>query len=393
MGRSIAPVSEAVASWTADTVARLRILLTSHYGLPHMGGIETVIDALASRLAGRGHEVTHLASDARRPGEPEDGPRAYRALRLPALNILEERHHVPYPLFSPRLLPVLRREARAADVVHAHGFLYLPTPVALGLARGPARVLTEHVGTVGWSSAALSAAERAAVATLGRVSARLARALVALNDKVEAELRRLAPGRQVVRITNGVDADAYRPPEPGERERGRERLGWDQRPRALFVGRLVERKGAALAVAAAARAGVDLVLAGPGRPPGELPPGVELLGPQSPERVRELYRAADVFVLPSRGEGFPVTAQEALASGLPVVLADDPGYESYVAGAGPAVRLAARDEEALAAALGQVLQGDRAALAAAAREHALTAFSWERAARAHEELYERLLAE
>jgi len=386
--------SAAVSSWAPGTVARLRILLTSHYGLPHLGGIETVIDALARRLTARGHEVTHLASDARRAHDSAvgDPPRPYRVVRVPAFNALEERLDVPYPLFTPRLVPVLRREVRRADVVHAHGFLYLPTPMALGFARDSARVLTEHVGTVGWSSAPLRAAERAAVATIGRTSARLAQALVALNDKVEAELRRLAPGRQVERIPNGVDSEAFRPAAPGERELLRRQLGWDERPRALFVGRLVEKKGVGLAIATAARAGVELVLVGPGRPPGPLPSCVEVLGPQPPERVRELYRASDAFLLPSRGEGFPVTAQEALASGLAVVLCHDQAYAGYLAGAGPAARLAEMDEHALAVALRQALDEDPAAVREAGREHALAAFSWERAARAHEALYERLLS-
>jgi D-inositol-3-phosphate glycosyltransferase len=371
----------------------LRILLTSHYGLPHLGGIETVIDALARQLSERGHEVTHVASAARRadeaPAVSAEAP-PYRVLRVPALNVLEERLDVPYPLFSPRLVPLLRREARGADVVHAHGFLYMPTPLALGFARGAARVLTEHVGTVGWSRPSLGLAERAAVATLGRASARLADGLVALNGNVQAELRRLAPGRPVERIPNGVDTERYRPGDAGERERLRAGLGWDERPRALFVGRLVEKKGVGLAIGAAARAGVELVLAGPGRPPSPLPGGVEALGAQTPERVRELYRAADVFLLPSRGEGFPVTAQEALASGLPVVLCDDPSYSDYTYGAGPAARLAAADEEALAAALRELLAGDRDVMSRAAREHACAAFSWARSADAHERLYRRL---
>jgi D-inositol-3-phosphate glycosyltransferase len=381
-----------LASCRASTVARLRILLTSHYGLPHLGGIETVVDALARELAARGHEVTHVASDSRRNGEerrPE--PTEYEVLRVPALNSLEARADVPYPLFSPRLVPLLRRQVARADVVHAHGFLYMPTPVALGLARDSARVLTEHVGTVGWESRPLTLAERAAVATLGRACARRAHALVALNGKVEAELRRLAPGRPVERIVNGIDSDLYRPAEPGERDRLRAELGWDSRPRALFVGRLVEKKGVGLAIEAAAKAGAELVLVGPGEPPRPLPGHVELLGAQSPERVRELYRAADVFLLPSRGEGFPLTAQEALASGLPVVLPEDPSYEDYVAGAGPGARLAQPSADAVGGALRALLDGDLEAAGRAARAHAVAAFSWQRAADEHERLYERLM--
>ena len=386
------------------TVARLRILLTSHYGLPHLGGIETVVDALARELSRRGHEVTHVASRARRPDEVAAEPTAgapvgepaarppYRVLRVPALNVLEERLDVPYPLFSPRLVPVLRREARRADVVHAHGFLYMPTPIALAFGRDAARVLTEHVGAVGWSAAQLRAAERIAVATVGRASARLAQGLVALNDKVEAELRELAPSRPVERILNGVDTDAYRPPEPGERERLRASLGWGDRPRALFVGRLVEKKGAALAIAAARRAEVELTLAGPGRPPAPLPEGVEHLGTQAPARIRELMRAADAFLLPSRGEGFPLTAQEALASGLGVVLCDDPAYRPYVDGAGDAVRLAAPDADSLARALRELTRDPaaRRALSEVAAAHARRRFSWQRAADDHEALYAQL---
>jgi D-inositol-3-phosphate glycosyltransferase len=377
----------------------LRILFTSHYALPHLGGIETAIDAVARELARRGHEVTHVAAGPRRRDASLAWPERatpYRVVTVPALNGLEERFGVPWPVFSPRLLGVLRREVARADAVHAHGFLYMPTPAALALARRstrrPARVLTEHVGRVGYESPAIDALERGAVATLGRAGARMAQAVVVLNDKVRAEVERLAPGRPTVRILNGVDCGRYRPAGVDERRGLRARLGWDERPRALFVGRLVAKKGVHLAVAGAARAGWELTVAGPGR----LAPamnGVEVLGPQPPERVAELYRAADAFVLPSRGEGFPTTAQEALASGLPVVLAEDASYGPYVEGAGPAVRLAAPTAEAVAEALMALARdGDyRAQAAEAAVAHARRRFSWRRAAEEHERLYERCL--
>ncbi len=368
--------------------APCRILFLSHYGLPHVGGVEVVIDAAARELARRGHEVCHLASDAVN-GEAGPPPAGYRTVRLRALNALETRLGVPYPVFGPGLVRALRREVAGADIVHAHGFLYLPCVLGLGMARrrGVARVLSEHVGHVDYGPG-LDQAEAAAIAMLGRASARSAQALVTYNPKVAGELRRLAPGRPIEFIGNGVDTVAHRPAAPGEREALRAQLGWDDTPRVLFVGRLVAKKGvdAALAAAAAGAGAFRLVLVGPGAPPRAVPEHAELVGPVPPRRVAELMRAADAFLLPSRGEGFPVTAQEAMASGLPVVLADDPSYAPHVKGAGPGVRLVAPEGDALAGALAELLATPGAGEAAAA--HARRAFSWAAAIDAHERLYD-----
>src|SRR5947208_1405081 len=192
---------------------------------------------MARELHGRGHEVVHLASDAVRRDEPADPPEdlPYRVVRVPALNAIEERLGVPYPLSGPRLARELRRELARADVLHAHGFLYMSSVMALRMARVPS-VLTEHVGHVHYDNP---------------LAARSAHALVYFNDKVGGELARLAPGTRLERIENGVDTDRYRPPAEGERERLRAALGWDERPRVLFVGRLVAKKGVDVALDAA----------------------------------------------------------------------------------------------------------------------------------------------
>jgi D-inositol-3-phosphate glycosyltransferase len=369
----------------------LRILFVSHYALPHLGGIEVAVDAMARELTGRGHDVVQLASAAVRPDEDTGPPPAvpYRVVRVPALNTAEARLGAPYPLFGPRLFRELRRELAHADVVHAHGFLYMNAVAALRMARVPA-VLTEHVGHVHYESTLLDRAEAAAIATIGRAAARAADAIVYINDKVRAELERLAPGARLERIENGVDTDAYRPPEPGERERLRAELGWDERPRALFVGRLVAKKGVDVALAAAAAAvdDLELVVAGPGRLAPDAPPNVTATGPLPPSRVAELYRAADAFLLPSRGEGFPLTVQEAMASGLPVILADDPAYAEHLDGAGKGAVLLAPDPRRMAQAILQAARDPEAGEAAA--RHARTRFSWHTAADAHERLYEQV---
>jgi len=365
------------------------VLLASHYALPHLGGIETALDAFARELAARGHEVGHVASAALRPDEPPEdasaaAERPYELVRVPALNTLERRAGVPYPLFSPRLLAALRPRVARADVVHAHGYLYLSSLATLGLARRaagqPVRVLTEHVAQVPYSPTLLAAVQAGAAGTVGRVTARAAQGLVALNETVERELARLAPGRPRLVAGNGVDTTRHRPPTAGERSELRARLGWsDDAPRVLFVGRLVAKKGLPVALEAARRdPGMRLVVAGPGDPPRDVPPNVELLGALTPDRVAELYRAADAFLLPSRGEGFPVTVQEAMASGLPVVLGRDVAYGRQLEGAGLAVRQVETSAGAVLAGLRSLLDdpGTRAQASRDAVAHARARFGW-----------------
>jgi glycosyltransferase involved in cell wall biosynthesis len=375
----------------------VRILIVSHYAMPHVGGVERITDELAAGLGARGHDVTLLASNAGAAPGATAG-RGHRVVRVRAWNAAERALGVPYPVLGPAVLTAAARGLRGADVVHAHGFLQLAPLLVLAAprragARRPVRVLTEHVGHVPYAHPAIDVAERAAIATLGRFAARRADALVAYNATVARTLAELAPGTAVHAIQNGVDA-RFRPPAPGEREALRAALGWDPRPRVLFVGRAVAKKGLETAAAAVARVpGAVLAVAGRDDLPPGLPGEVALLGVLGTERLAGAYRAADALVLPSRGEGLPLVVGEALASGLPVVLSDDPGYRATLTGAGPGLRLVAPEPAALAAALGAVARDRalRAAAAAVTAPWAAARFSWDTAVAAHERLYTDLL--
>jgi glycosyltransferase involved in cell wall biosynthesis len=381
----------------------MRILFVSHYATPHIGGIETVIHSLRRELQNRGHEVVHVASSAS-PFDLDELPLDDGVIRVPAINVLENKLGVPYPIFSPKLFRVLARELKQADVVHAHGLLYQSCVWALRYAKlrhrsedGPVRVLTEHVGHVPYESRLLDHMESAAMATIGRLSVKAAESVVVLNRQIGAEVEALGPNGPVVQIPNGIDTDIFRPAHNGERDALRRKLGWDDGlPRVLFVGRLVAKKGldTALEAAAAALGKFELVVAGPGPLQPESAPGVKVLGPLESERVAELYRAADALLLPSRGEGFPVTVQEAMASGLPVVMTNDPSYSHYLDGAGDGVSLVPPAPVEIARTL-EALLADPEGLAAAGRaghQHARGAFTWEQAAQRHERLYEGVLA-
>jgi glycosyltransferase involved in cell wall biosynthesis len=57
---------------------------------------------------------------------------------------------------------------------------------------------------------------------------------------------------------------------------------------------------------------------------------VRFAGPIGQDRIRDHYRAADAFCLPSLGEGIPVVLMEALASGLPAVASNTMGIPELI---------------------------------------------------------------
>lgn len=107
--------------------------------------------------------------------------------------------------------------------------------------------------------------------------------------------------------------------------------------------------------------------------------------------VLPAYAAADLLVLPSRSEAFGMSALEAMACGLPVVVSANAGVAALIRH-GENGFLFKADQE-LAPLLRQLVNPDlRRRLGDAARSSA-EACTWERAAYAHDELYRRIIAE
>ncbi len=369
---------------TTPDESPLRVLLVSHHYPPHIGGIENVVHQEAVRLAARGVQVTVLTSGERTAVAVEDG--GVRVVRVAAWNGAERRAGGPFPLLSPRLVPAALRWTRWADVVHLHDCQYL-TSWAVGAAAALTRtryLLTQHVALVQHPSALVIRVQRAVYGSAGRLLLRRAGRVFTLNASVaDFVLRYGARPERARHLPNGVDTDLFRPAaSAGQRRRARQRFGLPQdRPLVLFVGRLVPKKGFRLlldAHAAATDAGYDLVFAGDGDTDALIGrPGVHHLGALAPADLAEVYPACDVFALPSTAEGFPLTVQEAMASGLPVVTTDDPGYKPYALDRGSLVLLP-RETEALRSAL-SALTADparRERMARYSRAYAERDFTW-----------------
>jgi D-inositol-3-phosphate glycosyltransferase len=312
----------------------LSVLIVSHYYPPHVGGIEEVARAEANGLAAQGLAVTVMTSSIgdTHGSTPKDP--GVRVVRIPAFNPLE-RFGIPFPLFfPPSLLWRSWIAVRRADVVHAHDTLYLSSwAVALWcrLLRTPL-VVTKHVGVVAHPWRAVALAQRLVYGTMGRFICRAAGAIFYVNSAIKDSLLLSGACReQLVPLPNGVDLRAFAPPaSPSERVALRKSFDLPiDGALVLFVGRLVHKKGYRQLVDAADRQNVwTAVLVGDGDPISRTSQ-VLPYGRQNRESVQLLYRACDIFALPSRSEGFPLTVQEAMASGLPVVTTDDPGYDMY----------------------------------------------------------------
>ena len=298
----------------------MRVLIVATFVPPHVGGLEVVVEQQARSLADLGHEVTVVTSrhDLDLPGDQSvDG---YRLLRVPTWNRIEERTAVPYPLWGPTALATLAGQVRRADVVHVHDVYYQPTMVGAVLARRYRRPLfvTQHVALVQHDNPLVMAVQRVIYASMGVLLWRWSRAIVAYNVMVERFLvERGVPAGKVRLGFNGIDTTEFRPGEPAVRKATRDEFGLPQdKPVVLFAGRLVPKKGYRELIAAH-HPEYEIVLAGPGEVPPDLPDGVTLTGPLDRDTLLRLYQASDVFALPASGEMLTLAMLEAMACGLP----------------------------------------------------------------------------
>ena len=115
--------------------------------------------------------------------------------------------------------------------------------------------------------------------------------------------------------------------------------------------------------------------------------GVIHLGYVPDDELARLYRGADVFVYPSRFEGFGIPLLEAMASGVPAVSSSHPSLDEAAGDA--AVRADPDDPEALAAAI-ELALADRDALVERGFAH-VRRFDWANVGRIFLEGYEAAL--
>lgn len=186
---------------------------------------------------------------------------------------------------------------------------------------------------------------------------------------------------------------------PGNQAFARRAIGVEDRPTALFVGRIQPLKGVALAVEAMASltdtSAQLVIIGGPSGADGEaelrrvhaiidefgLADNVRFVEPVPHHLLSSWYRAADVCVIPSRSESFGLVALEASACATPVVASSVGGLRTLVIDGETGFLVNGRNPAEFGAQLDRLLS-DRlraAEMAMNAVEHA-SHFSWTRLA-------------
>lgn len=277
------------------------------------------------------------------------------------------RDIIPY-LATPlrRLARALRREQCDAILCQEYEYARFDACVAMGKLLGVAVFATFQGGD--WQISRLES-------LLRPLTVKACAGLI-IAPQTERERVRSAydvPSHKIARIFNPIDLSDW---NATDRSKARAALGLPDTARvAMWHGRVdMHRKGLDVLLDAWKRVRRDneqqdvrLLLVGTGDDADELRrriadmqlQGVHWTDEYVLDRaaIRRYLSAADVFVLPSRHEGFPMAPVEAMACGRPVVAAAAPGIPDILEGeeaAGGCV-VPRGDAAALASALGPVL--------------------------------------
>jgi glycosyltransferase involved in cell wall biosynthesis len=164
--------------------------------------------------------------------------------------------------------------------------------------------------------------------------------------------------------TRGVDAEAFNPRYRSLRYR-REMGAGSPDLMVTYVGRLAREKNLDLLLDAwqhmdGRRGSAQLVLVGRGPLEAEIRrrrlPGVHLAGQRTGVSLATAYASADVFVFPSTTETFGNVVLEAMASGLPPVVAAAGGVLDFTEHGGNAWLVAPDDVRAIADGLERLIR-------------------------------------
>ena len=369
---------------------RIGIVTQSYY--PKPGGVTEVVHYSARELRQLGHQVTIITTNY--SARDEECPGVRRIGRNVLVPVNGAWVNVTVALGMREKLERIFRD-EDLDIIQTHCPLVPTLPLAaLGAVRSDQKIVgTFHAAAEG------NMGYRVFRQALDRRARRLD-ARIAVSEPAHTFANLYFPGRYEI-VPNGIDCERFNPlvspiEEPDE---GCIRI--------LYVGRMDQRKGVPYLMKAVSlaqkrlSARIELILVGEGRLRSLFFPkplrlhGAEIraVGRVDPELLPRYYRSADIFCSPATGrESFGIVLLEAMASGVPVIASDIPGYRRVISHGVDGLLTRPKDPDALATAIVTLgsSRSSRNELGSEGRKKALQ-YDWPIIAKRLEEIFLRTL--
>ena len=347
----------------------MKICLLGHFP-PHIGGVSSHTYLLSQELIKRGDEVYVLTY-------PMDNIQDIDGVHVetaPTINIKGLRGFFFFLSATVKLISLVKKQD--IDLIHAH-FLLPPGLIAVlaGLITRKKIAVTVHGSDI------FILASNPVLKIIIKYVLKNADYIAVVNETIRKRILELKIEgvEDKIKVTpNAVDLKKYNP-QTVTNFAQEIRLS-SIKPVILFVGNLVPQKGLEYLMKAKRllKSDAELVIVGDGPLMAELKQTVkkdkikDVFFTGARKDVNRIMPAADVFVLPSVSEGFPITIIEALASGLPVVATRVGGIPDVVTEE-VGITVEPRDPHALARGLNTILENSkiRSKMKKAARSKAM----------------------
>lgn len=302
----------------------LNIVMFGHKRIPSReGGIEIVVEELATRMVERGHHVTVLNRRGKHvSGGEVEKVNEYKGVQVKTVATIDKKG---LAAMTSSFTAAVKAAVSEADVVHIHAegpaaMCWIPKLAGKRIICTTHGLDWQRAKWGGFASKYIKYGEKQAVKSADEI--------IVLSRGVQ-EYFSSTYGRKTVFIPNGVSS-----PEIREAEEIKKLWGLEKDSYVLFLGRIVPEKGLRYLVEAwkGVRTDKKLVIAGGSSDTeafmdelkaaaGE---NVIFTGFQQGRALEELYSNAYIYCLPSDLEGMPLSLLEAMSYGNCCVVSDIP---------------------------------------------------------------------
>jgi glycosyltransferase involved in cell wall biosynthesis len=314
-------------------MVQTKLCVVTHTFLPHVGGIERVVYEQCKRLMQKQFEPMVLTHR-----NYTDKNYVFDGIRVQCYDSVNIgfRLGIPYAIPHISSLKTFLETVKSNDLIHVHGHPYLSSLIAAKIAKRYSKplVLTQHNTFIEYNNI-WDTVEKLNDLAVGKQVLKEADKIIVVSNATKNYVLSLGADPEKVRVIhNGVDLERFKPLS-GVKEEMRRKLGIPKDASVvLTVRRLVYKNGIdtlleSAEIAVKNNPKLVFVVVGKGPDFEEVKEKIVQLGMQRKFRLtgfvpdEELplyYNVADLFALPSKsGEGLPLVALEAMASGLPVV--------------------------------------------------------------------------